>query len=125
FQQASAITRPSRRPAQWAAVAAAKCSISTLNSSKSTGGRGRMARLCRRKGEPNAQDQDQVGRQKALQDHRLREGALYAVPQAARHDQADQEADPPIAWHQYAVQDRRRQHQEVLAAQRLAVRAIP
>jgi large subunit ribosomal protein L35 len=46
---ASVITPASRRPAQWAAVAAAKCSISTLTSSKLTGGRGRKASLCRRK----------------------------------------------------------------------------
>ena len=45
---------------------------------------------------------------------------LYAQSrQAPRHDQADQEADPPAARHQRAVQDRRRQHQEVLPAQRL------
>jgi large subunit ribosomal protein L35 len=46
---ASVITPASRRPAQWAAVAAAKCSISTLTSSKLTGGRGPTASLCRRK----------------------------------------------------------------------------
>jgi large subunit ribosomal protein L35 len=46
---ASVITPASRRPAQWAAVAAAKCSISTLISSKLTGGRGPIALLCRRK----------------------------------------------------------------------------
>ena len=39
--------------------------------------------------------------------------------QASRHDQADQEADPPAARHRRAVQDRRRQHQEILDAQRL------
>ena len=45
---------------------------------------------------------------------------LYAQPrQAPRHDQADQQADPPAARHRRPVQDRRRQHQEVLPAQRL------
>ncbi len=48
-----------------------------------------------------------------------RQGPLRAVAQAPRHDQAHQEADPPVARHQRAVQDRRRQHQKVLSAERL------
>src|SRR5439155_5582981 len=41
------------------------------------------------KGEPNAQAQDEVRRQEALQGDRQRQGALRALPQAPRHDQAD------------------------------------
>ena len=54
-----------------------------------------------------------------------REGAVSQSAQAPRHDQADQEADPPIARHQRAVQDRWRQHQEILSARRLIVRRSP
>src|SRR5258708_16436911 len=73
-----------------------------------------------RTGEPNAQAQDQVGRQEALQDNGDREGAVYAVPQAPRHDQADQEANPSAARHQGPVQDRWRQYQAIFPAQRLS-----
>ena len=53
--------------------------------------RGAEVRGLRRTGEPNAQIEDQVGRQKALQDHRHRQSPLCPVRQAPRHDQADQE----------------------------------
>ena len=39
--------------------------------------------------------------------------------QAPRHDQADQEADSSASRHPRAVQDRRRQHREILLAERL------
>src|SRR5712691_9382552 len=123
FARASAITPPFRRPAERAAVATVKCSISTLNEQNPASRA--VARGCSRKGEPNAQAQDQVRRQEALQGDRRREGALSAIPQTPRHDQADEEADPPIARDQRAVQDRRRQHQEILPAQRLNAAAEP
>ena len=48
-------------------------------------------------------------------------GKVMAGPrrQAPRHDQADQEADSSASRHPRAVQDRRRQHQEILLAERL------
>jgi len=45
--------------------------------------------------------------------------------QAPRHDQADEEADSSAPRHARAVQDRWRQHQEILPAERLIVLAIP
>src|SRR4029077_17933225 len=70
-------------------------------------------------GEPNAQDQDQVGRQEALQDNRHGQGPLCSFGQAPRHDQAHEEADSPVARHLRPVQDRRRENQKVLFAERL------
>src|SRR5215470_19272225 len=77
-----------------------------------------------RKGEPNAQAEDEVGRKKALQGHRLRKGAFRPIRQAPRHDQADHQADPRASRHQGAVQDRRRPDQEILVAERLTSRRI-
>src|SRR2546423_9059741 len=74
-------------------------------------------------GEPNAQTEDQIGREKALQGDRHRQGAGGPRGQTSRHDQADQEADPPVARRGRDVQDRRRAHQEVLAAERLTSHA--
>src|SRR5262252_4195517 len=62
-------------------------------------------------GEPNAQAEDEVRREKALQGNCLRKGAFRSVGQAPRHDQEN---------HQGVVQDRRRQDQEVLAAERVS-----
>src|ERR1700719_3086854 len=79
------------------------------------------------KGEPNAQAEDEVGRKKALQGHCHRKGALRSVGQAPRYDQADHQADPRASRHQGVVQDRRRQDQEILVAERLtaALTIIP
>ncbi|MGY4341702.1 ribosomal protein L35 [Bradyrhizobium sp. LM2.9] len=44
--------------------------------------------------------------------------------QTSRHDQADEEADPSASRHQRAVQDRWRQRQEVLLAERLIASTI-
>src|SRR5262249_48938119 len=78
-----------------------------------------------RKGEPNAQAEDEVGRKKALQGHRLRKGAFRPIGQAPRHDQADYQADPRASRHQGAVQDRRRPDQEILVAEQLTVAPTP
>src|SRR6202035_1291004 len=80
-------------------------------------GRFRIAAI----GEPNAQAEDQVGRQKALQGDCHRQGDACPARQASRHDQADEEADSSAPRHPRAVQDRRRQRQEVLLAERLIV----
>src|SRR6266436_6500222 len=77
-----------------------------------------------RKGEPNAQAEDEVGRKKALQGHRLRKGAFRPIRQAPRYDQADHQADPRPSRHQGAVQDRRRPDQEILVAERLTAAPI-
>src|SRR5262249_60610087 len=50
---------------------------------------------------------------------------LPATPQASRHDKPDQQADPPTARDRGAVQDRRRQDQKILFAQRLMTRWPP
>src|SRR5690242_4390235 len=71
------------------------------------------------KGEPNAQAEDEVGREKALQGYWNREGSVSAVWQAPRHDQAQHEAGPRPSRNQGAVQDRWRQHQEILVAEQL------
>src|SRR4051794_28406460 len=70
-------------------------------------------------GEPNAQAEDQIGRQKALQGDGDREGDVSSRWQAPRHDQADEKANSSAPRHPCAVQDRRRQYQEVLLAERL------
>src|SRR5437870_8545796 len=70
-------------------------------------------------GEPNAQAEDQVRRQKALQGDCHRQSDARPARQAPRHDQADQEADPSAPRYPRAVQDRRRQHQEIFLAERL------
>src|SRR6201996_8396323 len=72
-------------------------------------------------GEPNAQAEDQIGRQKALQGDCHRQGDACPARQASRHDQADEEADSSAPRHSRAVQDRRRQRQEILLAERLIV----
>src|SRR6185436_12874152 len=62
FPVRSAITPAARRPAKglpWQR----RCSISTLEFEQSRRA-GRMASALDRKGEPNAQDQDEIGRQK-------------------------------------------------------------
>src|SRR5262249_55798920 len=71
----------------------------------------------RGRGGQNAQDQDQVRRQEALQGHRGWQGALSAIPQAPWHDQADQQADSSAARHKCAVQDRRRHCQKILPSE--------
>src|ERR1700716_2043063 len=75
-------------------------------------------------GEPNAQAEDQVRRQKALQGDCYRQSTGRPARQAPRHDQADEEADSSAPRHPCAVQDRRRQRQEVLLAERLIALAI-
>src|ERR1700761_7489665 len=79
------------------------------------------ARLVAAIGEPNAQAEDQVGRQKALQGDCHRQGDACPARQASRYDQADEEADSSAPRPPRAVQDRRRQRQEVLLAERLIV----
>src|SRR5881227_2893947 len=49
---------------------------------------------------------------------------MHAQRGKPRHDQADQEADPPAPRHPRAVQDRWRQRQEILLAERLTGRGI-
>ncbi len=51
-------------------------------------------------------------------------GGLRPEWQAPRHDQAHQQADPEPARHHGPVQDRRRQRQEVLPAERLTFSRI-
>src|SRR3979411_2583874 len=116
----SAITRPPAARLIRAAVAAAQCSIKHAHFEQITGRPGVNPWSRPEKGEPNAQDQDQVGRQKALQDYRYRQGAVCPLGQAPRHDQADQEADPPAPRHEWPFQDRRREDQEILPAERLS-----
>src|SRR6202040_3824287 len=82
------------------------------------------ARFAAATGEPNAQAEDQVRRQKALQGDCHRQSNGGPRRQAPRHDQADQEADSSASWHPRAVQDRRRQHQEIFLAERLIATAI-
>src|SRR3954453_23991725 len=87
--------------------------------SATCGGEGLLAFLKATTGEPNAQAQDQIGGQEAIQGHRHRKSHLRPSGQAPRHDQADHEGDPPIARHRRPLQDRRRADQEVFSAQRL------
>src|SRR5579864_2041080 len=82
------------------------------------------ARFSAATGEPNAQAEDQIGRQKALQGDCQRQGDACSARQAPRHDQADEEADSSAPRHPRAVQDRRRQRQEILPAERL-IAALP
>src|SRR5712671_6375065 len=83
------------------------------------------ARFSAATGEPNAQAEDQVRRQKALQGDCHRQSNGRPARQAPRHDQADEKADSSAPRHPRAVQDRRRQYQEIFLAQRLIARAIP
>jgi large subunit ribosomal protein L35 len=80
----SAITRPLAARLIRAAVAASKSSISTFV--RAPGAPGVKPRRSRFQGEPNAQDQDQVGREEALQDHRYRNtGKVLAAMAGKRH----------------------------------------